>query len=1145
MKRGVVLGAAVAVAAAAALLWFLGGSGPAPPSPRLPGAPDAVHAPAPPPPFDDGRPPSLPRGAGAVVTVVGIDGHSIRGALVEARPMPATTAPFSVLRTDAAGRATFEDLAPATWIFRARSPGRGGCETGPLLLVRGAAREVRILLGRACSLEGTVMDAAGRACPGASILAGPTSPWMRPPLPEARSDASGRYRFEDLPEGAVCLWATREGGIPSFVGSVLLPHVSRFDIVLAAPEEGAAVAGTVTEDGTGAPIHGATVTVSVPTEAGTPTTTTTDAEGNYRIGGLEPGLTVLVDASAPGAVPSGAEAAHSRWLPLPPGGVLRRDFRLRRGALVTGVVRDAGGSPVGGADVRLFGASAWQRPMEARTRTAPSGEFRLAGLAAGRALLEVRAKEGSALPPPPPSGEMTADRWRQNLLESLDPAAGAFEVPVEGEVRRDVVLATPATVRGTVVDSDDIPVPGAIVRQGVRDPDGDTPVAAAMDDGTFALTAIPGPLVLVAEAPGHSPARSEPREVRPGEVVAGILLRLPREGRVRGTVRAHGGGSVAGALVRVACGDDPDPPQPEQWPGLPAFPAAPDGSFEVSFPVEGPHLHVRAEAAGFEPDFGPPLEAMPGGSAGPADLVLRPRPTLRGTVHSTATGLPVPGARVAVGGIDAWGGASAVTGAGGTFEVPTPADRGFDLDVSADGYARFHRYFESPVRETTLGLDPATPLEGRVEDPDGVGVPGLEVVARHEELPYPLRRPTGPDGSFRFPSLRPGRYVLDAASPRGNGEDWLVAKVKADVPGPPVVLLAKRGLGISGILLDEEGRGLPGIPIKATGREVQAEAMTDAEGCFRIPGLPAGTFDVTGGYWGAGFLPPLAEGVPAGTTDLVLTALRGETIEGTVVDEEGRPVTAVPFRVSAIGGDDHRVVVYTRMDGAGRFRFTGLPAGAYSVHVDLTQATGLVPSAVLDVAAGRRDVVLRLRTGSVIAGTLLDERGRPVRDGSVIAWPAGIPFRPDRWPGSGEAGESFVDGSGRFEVKGLLAGRSYDVIAGGTGGWSAAGARAVPAGTEDLRFVLRKGAGRLRGTLRDAAGEPVGEVVVGIFEGAGLPAAFTSTWTDGTFELEGLPAGPVALSAVIPDRGPEPVPLGTFDPAAGEASATLPPEAGK
>jgi hypothetical protein len=150
------------------------------------------------------------------------------------------------------------------------------------------------------------------------------------------------------------------------------------------PTTGGITGQVVTE--TGQPLAGAAVWVRAFGETGSGRTTTTDAEGNFQVSGLDP-LTYMVFASFPAHVaaprdPDSPQAPNYRI-----GDTVR--LQLVKGGVITGLVSTAAGEPVVGVGVQAFmirdrngQLTRYGMPFRVRT-TDDRGIYRIYGLSAG------------------------------------------------------------------------------------------------------------------------------------------------------------------------------------------------------------------------------------------------------------------------------------------------------------------------------------------------------------------------------------------------------------------------------------------------------------------------------------------------------------------------------------------------------------------------------------------------------------------------------------------------------------------------------------------------------------------------------------------------------------------------------------------
>jgi protocatechuate 3,4-dioxygenase beta subunit len=281
-------------------------------------------------------------------------------------------------------------------------------------------------------------------------------------------------------------------------------------------------------------------------------------------------------------------------------------------------------------------------------------------------------------------------------------------------------------------------------------------------------------------------------------------------------------------------------------------------------------------------------------------------------------------------------------------------------------------------------LRPAGGLEGRVTDGDGKPVPGVTVGVRGKNSDWSRwsgkdlagaesrvvdqfaarSARAGPDGVFRFTNLAAGTYDVNVRIP-GRQDDVRAGSfaVADGMVRDDVVIVVDRGLSISGAV---------SIPAQAAGivrgLRVRAYAPKSHKGEFaRV--LPDGSFEVAwlqpGSYVLSAYDPPSGwtitprRGVEAGAHDVRLVLEPAMTIEGRVVDAQGRPARArlALWWKDAIANSSR---LYST-DEQGNFRLEVPPSffGRLTAqHVDAMMGPGAVAE---DVVAGTRDLVLTLK----------------------------------------------------------------------------------------------------------------------------------------------------------------------------------------
>jgi hypothetical protein len=357
------------------------------------------------------------------------------------------------------------------------------------------------------SLRGQVVDAATRApIAGATVSVDGTRL-------TATTDSAGTYRFATVAVGQLTVRVAASGFLSqsqsvivsagatatlNFSLSPLLirpvpPPVPRLPLT-------GTVSGRVTSS-TGTAIGGATVSVS-----GTSLSATTDASGNYTIGGVAPG-TYTVTASASGfldqaqtvSVTAGATATLNFSLspllirPVPP-----PVPRLPLTGTVSGRVTSSAGAAIAGATLSVGGTSL-------TATTDASGNYRLDGVPAGTQTVTATA---AGFLSRAQTVSVTAGATA-TLTFTLSPVVVALPPPLPPRV-----LPTTGTVTGRVTTSGGTGIGGATVTVS-----GTTLSATTSSLGTYTISGVPaGSRSLTASAAGFL-SRSQAVSVTAGATV--------------------------------------------------------------------------------------------------------------------------------------------------------------------------------------------------------------------------------------------------------------------------------------------------------------------------------------------------------------------------------------------------------------------------------------------------------------------------------------------------------------------------------------------------------------------------------------------------------------------------------------------------
>jgi protocatechuate 3,4-dioxygenase beta subunit len=378
-------------------------------------------------------------------------------------------------------------------------------------------------------------------------------------------------------------------------------------------------------------------------------------------------------------------------------------------------------------------------------------------------------------------------------------------------------------------------------------------------------------------------------------------------------------------------------------------------------------------------------------------------------------------------------------------------------------------------------------------------------------------------GEFRVKSLPPGKYMLTAHLRSDSPyvvEKSSIVEIRSGEEASLSVPL-KRALALQGKVVDKRTRkGVQGVSVyfytaDNSGRQTWGKtATTDEQGAFTAfvkPGkLRARLSRVPEGY----LLPsPRVEPEPVEVTkDMTCPTMELEStavVEGTIVDEAGRPVAGAEVRpfVQDDYQFDHEPI---RSDQAGKFVLRkGRPGDSLPIRVRSDKAVSDGP--VIAVPGEKQEplrIVVSEGKAFTLRGTLVDEAQKPVQGAQVHLWTMW------RTPGGGvgfRLSSQTTSEDGRFEFRALWPGDQYHVLIEPQGfdKYQSAQLTATTGRTHDFgKIVLTSAQGVVEGQVVDSAGKPLAGVQV---FNAGDASQRLSTATDaaGGFRLAGLRSGPV------------------------------------
>jgi protocatechuate 3,4-dioxygenase beta subunit len=515
-----------------------------------------------------------------------------------------------------------------------------------------------------------------------------------------------------------------------------------------------------------------------------------------------------------------------------------------------------------------------------------------------------------------------------------------------------------------------------------------------------------------------------------------------------------------------------------RWFGRPVGKTGADGSFEVQ-------LRSRQEVPIEVLHSGGVATALP--SSLPGTITLAPGQALQGrVVNQDGGGIPLAGVS-----ISNWKKGflrQVVAQVDGRFTVARlPAG---DLWVSAE--APGFTFGQEVEIDLTQPLTRAIELvgtskvviEGVVKDSENHPVAGAVVYALEDSLPFVLGLPwqrfklhayTNCNGRFAL-SLPPSTQRRRLIAVRPGLSLGVSAWLEPTPSRRETTVVVSTDLHLNGQVLNEDGEPVGGVGVAAVtaGRlnDVVSTASyrpprsrvhylyrTAPDGTFELP-LIAGQYDLI--FERSGYLLESVvnvsvkkDGVP-----VLATLHRPVTLAGRVLRSDGEPIART--ELSAIGENSDKR--NTRTDEDGRFRVTNLRKGPYEVKaVDLESKA----EASVGAVAPGPELVIVLPETFTVTGRVVDQvTGKPIPGAEVH------PLAADRL--DMQDLQVTTDDDGRFEVKGLEAGRYHLVVK--AKGYVKEETREVNVGCgfapEDLEIALDPGL-QLAGQVVDESGNLV------------------------------------------------------------------------
>lgn len=834
---------------------------------------------------------------------------------------------------------------------------------------------------------------------------------------------------------------------------------------------------------------------------------------------------------------------------------------------ISGTVTDVAGVGLPGICVQAWlpGTSPETGVAAQSVASEVSGAYTLSGLAPGS--YDVRYTAGCGA-----IGQYDEQWWEGKTTQS-----DAVEVSVVAGQNSPGINASmqSLTVSGTVKDSGGNPLAGICVE--ASDPSFNYLHATSGADGSYTITGIydsdwtvefrsdcsnSGNYISQWYDGASDRATATPVHVA-GEPVPGIDATLQAGGSITGTVTDPNGNPAASVCVE-ATGPGTYASARTGTNGTYVVTGLSTGSYRVEFSDCGgngyqPQWWDHASSA----DASTPVDVTAGVESAGVDAKMQPGATISGTVSEDGAA-PTHCVDVFVNGPSpdntyTSDGSYAITGlAPGSYAVQF-------VDCS-DAYApqwydgASTRDSAAPVTvaagETRSGINAdlhaAASISGTVADPGGAPIPGIRVAAQYPDGSEASWTSTDPDGRYVLAGLAAGTYSVHVDDPNNlYVSSVLEVTVEAGQAASGTDVTLHTGASISGTVTDASSAsvGLAGICVSAQGADFYGHrATTDSNGHYSIGGLAAGTYtvqfdDCASGKYASQWFDGQSTALSAQA--VVLTDGQAKAGVDAALELGGEISGKVTAAATGAAAPDVCVSVYPATSAnaplsfgtgvstgpQGDYLIKGLAAGSYLVKFDPCGAGvgDLTPqwfenspsqqgATLVTVTAGgvRSGTDGALPTGGRLEGTVTDDTGHPIAGAGVFVSDGSESYR---FPQTDSNGHYSVGGlvPGLYTVSFAASGFEPASYQSGTGqnavlvqaGTTVSGidASLTPTGSTTTPT------GSIAGRVTDESGSAVAGECISIVAPQTGTFRSTSTASDGSYHLSGLPDDSYTVTA--------------------------------
>jgi len=331
---------------------------------------------------------------------------------------------------------------------------------------------------------------------------------------------------------------------------------------------------------------------------------------------------------------------------------------------------------------------------------------------------------------------------------------------------------------------------------------------------------------------------------------------------------------------------------------------------------------------------------------------------------------------------------------------------------------------------------------------------------------------TSDKGTARIAPVRPG-WVQVHASASGYAPGTGFTSVGSAGATAELTLTLRKGYAVSGHVIDDTGKPVARARVAASGGLLgdagteSSGATTDDKGAFTIAALATGSHilvAVDGEHAPARSSPITVADRPVANAEIVMHA--GGVIAGKVVDATHK---AVPFATVRVAGNSQQFwqgeARQTTSDQQGSFELRGLARAKLQARAESDTAASKIADADLTDKPRLDGLELVLDVEGSIAGTVVDDKGAPVAEVQVNAFPDFLGGASTDGLALAGLSSTTTGGGGEFVIHGLPDG-AYRVWAGRRSGALSFGQDGTTARTGDKAVKITLAApGSLTGSL--------------------------------------------------------------------------------